>query len=73
MFYERAIRAQQKTRPLGGFSGKGLLLPSTLLVAVRLEAFPAFVFRHLEAALLLEISHGKVGSSRPTCVSASPL
>ena len=38
-----------------------LLLPSTLLVAVGLEALPAFVFRHLETALLLEISHGESG------------
>ena len=36
-----------------------LLLPRTLLVAVRLQALPAFVLRHLEAALLLEISHGE--------------
>ena len=35
-----------------------LLLPSALLVAVRLEAFAAFVFRHLETALFLQVTHG---------------
>jgi len=36
-----------------------LFLPSTLLVAVRLEALAAFVLRHLQTSFLLEISHGE--------------
>jgi len=36
-----------------------LFLPSALLVAVRLEALPAFVFRHLQTSFLLKISHGE--------------
>ena len=35
-----------------------LFLPRTFLVAVRLEALPAFVFRHLQTSFLLKISHG---------------
>jgi hypothetical protein len=34
-----------------------LLLPSALLVAVRLEALPAFVFRHLQTSFLFQIAH----------------
>jgi hypothetical protein len=69
MFYHRVARLpNKKTRPFNGrvlqiigeVSGL-LLLPRTLLVAVGLEALPAFVFRHLETALLLEISHGESG------------
>jgi hypothetical protein len=51
---------KQKTRqPRRVLRVQKLLLPRALLVAVRLKAFPAFVLRHLEAALLLEISHGE--------------
>ena len=39
----------------------GLLLPRTLLVAICLQALAAFVLRHLQTALLLEISHGVDG------------
>jgi hypothetical protein len=39
------------------FGGLGLFLPRALFVAIRLQALPALVFVHLEAALLLEISH----------------
>jgi hypothetical protein len=60
MFYRSAIRRKNKNPPYWRVSnGQKLLLPSALLVAVRLEAFPAFVLRHLEAALLLKISHGE--------------
>jgi hypothetical protein len=34
-----------------------LLLPGTLLVAVRLEALPTFVFRHLQTSFLLQVAH----------------
>ena len=69
MFYPSCIRAENvKTRPSGrvlqnyrGKNGKFLLLPSPLLMAVRLKALPAFVLRHLQTALLLEISHGESG------------
>ena len=61
MFYRPTIQAgARKNPPIWRVSmEQKLLLPSTLLVAVRLEAFPAFVLRHLQAALLLEISHGE--------------
>jgi hypothetical protein len=36
-----------------------LLLPRTLLVAVRLEALPAFVLRHLQTTFLLQVTHGE--------------
>jgi hypothetical protein len=35
-----------------------LLLPSTLLVAIGLQALSALVLVHLKAAFLFEISHG---------------
>jgi hypothetical protein len=38
-----------------------LLLPSALLVTISFEALAPLVLRHLEAPLLLEISHGVVG------------
>ena len=39
------------------FGGLGSFLPRALFVAVRLQALPALVLVHLEAAFLLEISH----------------
>lgn len=33
------------------------LTPDTLLVAVRLGAFPAFMFVHLETTFFLQIAH----------------
>jgi len=69
MFYLQAFWPKVSKKPaiIGGFvknrsflqSGSGLFLPSALLVAVRLEALPAFVFRHLQTSFLLKISHGK--------------
>jgi len=69
MFYLQAFwpEKKQKTRQIGGFvkktafyeSAADLFLPSALLVAVRLEALPAFVFRHLQTSFLLKVSHGK--------------
>ena len=38
----------------------GLLLPSTLLVTIRLQALTALVFIHLEAAFLFEVAHDKL-------------
>jgi hypothetical protein len=38
-------------------AGGGLFLPRALLVAVRLEALPAFVLRHLETSFLFQITH----------------
>ena len=45
----RTRQARQPTR---------LLLPRTLLVAIRLQALPALVLVHLQAAFLLEVAHG---------------
>ena len=45
-----------------------LLLPRAFLVAVRLEALAAFVFRHLQTSFLLKISHGvREWFNRETC------
>jgi len=49
--------------------GGSLLLPSTLLMAIRFEAFAAFVFRHLQTSFLLKISHGERVSEGSTCDS----
>jgi len=38
--------------------GRRSLLPSALLVAIRLQALATLVFVHLETALLLEVAHG---------------
>ena len=69
MFYRLNIRrlnvkTRQQRRVLQNERGKNeqfLLLPRALLMAVRLKALPAFVLRHLQTALLLEISHGESG------------
>jgi hypothetical protein len=44
-----------------------LFLPSALLVAIRFEAFAAFVFRHLQTSFLLKISHGERVCEGSTC------
>jgi hypothetical protein len=41
-----------------GGRGRASLLPSALLVAIRLQALTALVLVHLETALLLEVAHG---------------
>ena len=41
-----------------------LFLPRALFVAVRLQALPALVLVHLEAAFLLEISHMELVNDR---------
>ena len=38
---------------------RALLLPCTFLVPIRLEALAAFVFRHLQTAFFLKITHGR--------------
>ena len=59
MFYRSGVQPKSEKPAIWRVSVGRLLLPSALFVAVRLEAFPAFVLRHLQAALLLEISHGE--------------
>jgi hypothetical protein len=44
-----------------------LLLPSALFVAISFQALAALVLRHLETALLLEITHIEVVLNRATC------
>ena len=46
-----------KEKPAAGSGGLALFLPRALLVAVGFQALAALVLIHLEAALLLEISH----------------
>jgi hypothetical protein len=47
---------------------ESLLLPSTLLVAISLQALTALVLRHLETALLLQITHKCLEKfKRPLC------
>ena len=36
---------------------RGLFLPRTLLVPVRLQALPALVLVHLQTAFLLQVAH----------------
>ena len=50
-----------------------LLLPCTLLVAVRLEALPAFVFRHLQTPFLFQIAHRYRESGLAAKRAVSPL
>jgi hypothetical protein len=47
-----------------------LFLPGALLVAIRFEAFSAFVFRHLQTSFLLKISHGERVCEGSTCKPA---
>jgi hypothetical protein len=63
--FHQAPKSDKKTRQheLAGRKNSAelsetLLLPRTLLVAVGLEALPAFMFRHLQTSFLLKISHG---------------
>jgi hypothetical protein len=67
MFYFWGFGPKKTKKPakIGGFVKKSalsdartLLLPGALLVAVRFEALPAFVFRHLETSFLFQIAHG---------------
>jgi len=50
-----------------------LLLPSTLLVAIRLQALTALVFIHLQTTFLFQIAHGGLFGERSTCVAAGAL
>jgi hypothetical protein len=60
--------AQIKTRRRGQAAGAigrrlraapaRLFLPSALLVAIRLQALPALVLVHLQAAFLFQVTHG---------------
>jgi hypothetical protein len=59
MFYPAKTGQKRKPADLAGFERGKSLLPSALLVAVRLEALPAFVLRHLEATFLLKVTHGE--------------
>lgn len=54
------FRRREKTRGIAGKkeqTGISGLAPDTLLVAVRLGAFPAFVLVHLKTTFFLEIAH----------------
>lgn len=60
----KSLTHSKKNPPPGGTAGTKvrrvtarLLLPRTLLVAVRLQALAALVLIHLEAALLLQVAH----------------
>jgi len=49
------------------------LLPSALLVAIRLQALPALVFIHLQTTFLFQIAHVGLFGERSTCDVVSPL
>jgi hypothetical protein len=49
------------------------LLPSALLVAIRLQALPALVFIHLQTTFLFQIAHVGLFGERSTCDAVSPL
>ncbi len=64
MFYTRSIGFKKQSPPIGRAFEKRTamsLLPCALLVAVRLEALPAFVLRHLQTTFLLKVAHGESG------------
>ena len=46
---------------------RGLFLPSTLFVAVRLQALSALVLVHFQAAFFLQIAHGDVSQRHQPC------
>ena len=56
-FGQQSLKIRQGLHADSTILGKRLILPRPLLMSIRLQTFSAFVLRHLEASLLLQIAH----------------